>query len=357
MSEVEIYDNVVLRVDTEKGTRWLTVRDKFAPFGYVPAELRGQPAFRLVPGLPQDVVASDGALDSVAYEGRASVAPDGSASMQLVMTFTGNRAIAWRNVFDKLAEGRLVEFMEKDIVGRTFDGGHVREASIEHKSDVDLPLVVKLKVAVPQLARPNGGGLLLKEIFPMDLSQLATLPERQTPLLRRSSWHTEVHFEVVFPDAMKMPTTLPRGEARHGDATVKVGDQVRARDLLGQGRRFPGGACPARRAVRKLPRLRTGRRCADGPRDRGRALTPCALPRPAGQPLPMAPPLMAPPLPRTLEPEVMDTEEEARDYDAMDHRDVNTRFCDDLLELLDGKPPRRALDVGTGTALIPIELL
>jgi 2-polyprenyl-3-methyl-5-hydroxy-6-metoxy-1,4-benzoquinol methylase len=59
-------------------------------------------------------------------------------------------------------------------------------------------------------------------------------------------------------------------------------------------------------------------------------------------------------LPRTLEPEVMDTEQEARDYDAMDHGDVNARFCDDLLSL--GVPLGRVLDVGTGPGLIPIEL-
>jgi ubiquinone/menaquinone biosynthesis C-methylase UbiE len=59
-------------------------------------------------------------------------------------------------------------------------------------------------------------------------------------------------------------------------------------------------------------------------------------------------------LPRTLEPEVMDTEEEAQDYDAMDHSQVNARFCDDLLAT--GARLGRVLDVGTGTALIPIEL-
>ncbi len=59
-------------------------------------------------------------------------------------------------------------------------------------------------------------------------------------------------------------------------------------------------------------------------------------------------------IPRTLEPEVMDTEEEARDYDAMDHGAVNARFCEDLLALRPGLVP--TLDVGTGTALIPIEL-
>ena len=36
-------------------------------------------------------------------------------------------------------------------------------------------------------------------------------------------------------------------------------------------------------------------------------------------------------LPRALEPEVMDTDEDARDYDSMDHREVNRRFVADLL--------------------------
>jgi len=58
-------------------------------------------------------------------------------------------------------------------------------------------------------------------------------------------------------------------------------------------------------------------------------------------------------LPRVLEPEVMDTPEEARDYDAMDHSAVNRVFVADFLTAWDGRGP--ILDVGTGTALIPIE--
>src|SRR5437899_13024575 len=59
-------------------------------------------------------------------------------------------------------------------------------------------------------------------------------------------------------------------------------------------------------------------------------------------------------LARVLEPEVMDSAEEARDYDAMDHTQVNQVFVADFLASWDGQGP--VLDVGTGTAQIPIEL-
>jgi SAM-dependent methyltransferase len=84
------------------------------------------------------------------------------------------------------------------------------------------------------------------------------------------------------------------------------------------------------------------------------------------------------PIKRVLEPEVMDSAEEAADYDAMDHGEVNRRFVEDLLRAMnrdrrsevggqkdvesptsDFRPLTSLLDVldlGTGTALIPIEL-
>ncbi len=81
-------------------------------------------------------------------------------------------------------------------------------------------------------------------------------------------------------------------------------------------------------------------------------------------------------LSRVLEPEVMDSPDEARDYDAMDHAAVNRLFVTDFLfaalaagllkdegeATVEESSPRdrRAtcdvLDLGTGTAQIPIEL-
>lgn len=64
---------------------------------------------------------------------------------------------------------------------------------------------------------------------------------------------------------------------------------------------------------------------------------------------------------RQLEPEAMDTVEDASEYDSMDHATVNARFVADFL-LASRRLGRASLgrdvviDVGTGTARIPIEL-
>ncbi len=59
-------------------------------------------------------------------------------------------------------------------------------------------------------------------------------------------------------------------------------------------------------------------------------------------------------LERVLEPELMDDPDEAESYNAMDHTEVNRRFVEALLAA--GPLGSDVLDLGTGTALIPIEL-
>jgi ubiquinone/menaquinone biosynthesis C-methylase UbiE len=60
-------------------------------------------------------------------------------------------------------------------------------------------------------------------------------------------------------------------------------------------------------------------------------------------------------LTRILEAEVMDLADDAREYDAMDHAAVNAHFVTDLLPHLNCSP-LQILDLGAGTAQIPIEI-
>jgi ubiquinone/menaquinone biosynthesis C-methylase UbiE len=61
-------------------------------------------------------------------------------------------------------------------------------------------------------------------------------------------------------------------------------------------------------------------------------------------------------IPRILEPEAMDGPEEVARYDAMDHRAVNETFVADFLAAHGPCRGGEILDVGTGTARIPIAL-
>ncbi|NND99027.1 MAG: methyltransferase domain-containing protein [Pirellulaceae bacterium] len=60
------------------------------------------------------------------------------------------------------------------------------------------------------------------------------------------------------------------------------------------------------------------------------------------------------PIARILEPESMESDQEAREYEEMDHSAVNRIFVDDLLA--GGEVGRRVIDLGCGPAAIPIEL-
>ena len=61
-------------------------------------------------------------------------------------------------------------------------------------------------------------------------------------------------------------------------------------------------------------------------------------------------------IPRVLEPESMESAEDVEEYDAMDHSEVNNRFVADFLNAHGPCRGGEVLDVGTGTALIPIAL-
>jgi tetratricopeptide (TPR) repeat protein len=232
MSEVETYDNVVAHLETGGEGRWLTVRDKFAPFGYIPAELRGQPAIRLVAGTPRTTTPTLGAADGVQISGRAFLKEDGSASIEISQSYVGRMGIGLRAVFDRVAESKRREFVETRLLANNVPGAKLTDLRTENKEDLAAPLVLRMKADVPQLARNVGGGkLLLKQLFAVDIAQIASLPQRQTPLLLSSSSHVEVNFQILTPTTMRLPASLPGGELRDGDRSVVVKDSVEGNAL------------------------------------------------------------------------------------------------------------------------------
>ena len=117
--------------------------------------------------------------------------------------------------------------------GRSFapNGARVREVKIENKTDLDQPLILRIKADVPQLGKAQGDKLAVRPPASMHIAQLASLSERQTPLLLGAASHVEVRFDIVAPASYRLPASLPTGEARDGDRVVKVADAVRGHEV------------------------------------------------------------------------------------------------------------------------------
>ncbi len=231
LSDVDDYTGILTRVSGNKGPIFLTVEDCFAPFGYVPADYRGQPGFLLAPGSPALTTPKDGIRDGVSILGRADMKEDGSAVVTLEQRFHGKLGIRMRGVFDKISESQLYAFVESRVLTSTLPGARVKDVVVENKTNLDAPFVLRVKAEMPQLGRVQGNQVLVKPIFPLHLAQLATLPTRQIPLLLGAWTFVDVDFSIVAANALHMPASLPTHDYKHGEQLVSVKDAVHGHEL------------------------------------------------------------------------------------------------------------------------------
>jgi hypothetical protein len=204
------FSSIVLRVGSSKAPIWLTMDDKYAPFAYLPAEVRGMPAHELgLNGTTAVTLPSDGAQDSIHYEGDVVLAKDGSASLELVQRFSGKYAVRLRKGLAELPENRVHDVLESQVLGRMLRGARLKGYRIEHQDDLDQPLVMRLSATLSTFAEVRAGKLMISPPFVPNLSQLSTLPERQTPLLiaEASEQHVKLHIRV--PAGSKGEATAP----------------------------------------------------------------------------------------------------------------------------------------------------
>ncbi len=209
---------------------WFTVGDRHAPFGYLPAELRGQPAVRLDDRLTRDTTPAGGAPDGIVYEGEVELRADGSASIAVDQRFVGLMGIRLRGELEKTPEPRLVDVVEGNLVARALPGSRLQSLKVEDRDDLDRPLTLKMRIEVPNFARKRGQVLLFKAPFMMLVGpRMASLETRQTPLLLPEATHTEVRLRVRLPEGSRLEGDVGPAEARDGERVAQ------SRDALGPG--------------------------------------------------------------------------------------------------------------------------
>ncbi|WP_437607076.1 hypothetical protein WMF20_40280 [Sorangium sp. So ce834] len=272
MSEAETWSALAVRVDTgEKpgasAARWMFVRDKFAPYGYLPSSLRGQPAIVLRPGAPREVTPSSGAHDGVVTEGVAEVARDGSASLSIEQRYEGKLAIALRSALESLPDAQLRDAVESRLLPQMVPGARLQEIQVKELTEIDRPLTLKMKISAASFARAQGPELVLSPPFGVRVASLASLPVRETPLYlsEQIATRSEVRLRVKLPQGARVATRLAPFAADDDGRTVRVNDRLDGGALLlDRFLELPAG----RVQPDAYPRFQQFARAADGALDR-----------------------------------------------------------------------------------------
>jgi tetratricopeptide (TPR) repeat protein len=234
MSDAETFGALAVRLTTETVPRWMVVRDKFAPFGYMPSSLRGQPAIVLVPGAPREATPVGGSQDGVTHEGTVELAADGSARLEIDQRYEGKLAILLRNALEQVPEAHFKETIESRLIQKSLPGARVVSVDVVNAAALDEPLVLHLKLEMSSFARSAGGELVISPLFPLHLGPLAALPQRETPLYISEDDATRlaVKLRIKLPPGASVATPLEAATADDDGRFVRLADHVEGGTLV-----------------------------------------------------------------------------------------------------------------------------
>jgi tetratricopeptide (TPR) repeat protein len=236
------YDEPVLRLSVDNKPVWLTVVDKYAPFGYLPAQIRGTQAYRLGQANPVlESIPLGATRDGFDTDGTGELHADGSAHLNLVQTFSGKLAIVLRNVLAQEPQSQLKSFVEGRLFGRALQGSRVVSFEFLHQADLDQPLVLKVSVDVPAFAQVRGKEIILPPPFTPNLTQLVALATRTTPLILTESSEQHLTLRLKLPEGTHVGT-LAKKILRQEDREVIISDRSEPDMLvLDRSVRMPAG--------------------------------------------------------------------------------------------------------------------
>jgi hypothetical protein len=206
----------------------MVVRDKFAPYGYLPSPLRGEEAIVLRPGAPHEITPATGSQDGVTHEGTVELAADGSARLEVSQRYEGKLAIALRTALESLPEDRFKEIIESRLLPQTLPGARVLSVEVKNITELDEPLVLHMKLEMSTFARPRSGELLVSPLFPLRLGALTTLPSRETPLYISENIATRVavKLRIKLPEGARVTTALEPSSAQDGSRNAHIEDHI-----------------------------------------------------------------------------------------------------------------------------------
>jgi hypothetical protein len=242
-SEAEAFDTPAVRIAEGKSSRWLIVQDRYAPYGYLPSSLRGQPAVLLQteqpvvstapPPLERENTSTEGVESSIVHRATGTLREDGAAELSLAQSYHGRYAIQLRSALSNVPESRRKDEVEAKLLGLALPGGRLQDLELPNLDRLDEPVELKMRVAIPSFARPAERELVLDVPFLGSLEPLVQLPERQTPLYisERVATRARVSFSLTLPEGARVVTPLAPVKVDDEHLHVHVADRVEGRVL------------------------------------------------------------------------------------------------------------------------------
>lgn len=222
----ESFAHPLLEVQLPSGPVYTTLSERLAPFGYVPAPLRGAPGYRLSVDQPLAMtIPQAGGADRLEYEVTGELGSDRSPQVRLVQRYVGKYAARLRAGLARVSELSLAQLVEQRLLGQAFPGAQLVRFEIVNREDLEQPLEVVIVGNVEELTSSRPGGAVLVPPLVPRIGSLAALPERRTPWLLREAMHQQVRLQLKVPTGAQV-RGLQRYE-RHFD-----GVRVRANDRL-----------------------------------------------------------------------------------------------------------------------------
>lgn len=217
-------DNALLRITLDDEVWWIYVGSRHAPFGHIPAGLRGQP------GMIADFEAEEiqvpersriPDLMETDIEGR--IEPDGSVVFDVVERMTGARATEFRSQISRIPEAER-DLRAAAMLGRQFSGGVAQEAEFVGVDDRDAPMELHASVTSRMLGRWEGRSLLLPARMGqgMRYSRLVQLSARDTSMVFDEELHEVVEQRIRLPEGARIEQLCPQAEREQAGVRFSV---------------------------------------------------------------------------------------------------------------------------------------
>jgi Tfp pilus assembly protein PilF len=203
----DLYGYAVVRARVDGKTFWLDLNTRYAPFGTIPEQVRGQEALVLPePGESPEVTRTP---EQTGDEGRRmdvkiAIESGGDATITATERYLGFEAAAAKGSLERLDAQARRQAVERALA-RNFPGFVLESLRIVGERHAEEPLSLEYRGRVPTLARVGGGQAVIEmPIYPLRLgARWVTRGSRAIPLLVPSDDRTIVYLDVLPPEGMR----------------------------------------------------------------------------------------------------------------------------------------------------------